>query len=399
MNSIRKYRLRSIFIFVCIFVFVLKFIPSYFLNVSEKYQYLTVFEGRSFSNRSVKKILIWNPFLTKEVRDGFRTCLAKCSLNCELSENKNDVSRSDAVLFHAYDLWPLYMNWIYTTPPNVEFPSIRHPDQVWVIFNKEPNCNIFWDATLLNGMFNWTVWYRRDATIWWPYGMKRPLTKSGKSRVKSQDLVHNNFQNKTKGIAGMISNCIDQAQRYKLVYGLQKYLHVDMYGQCYNNKCGIRKNPLERKCDDMIRKYKFYLAFENSHCKDYVTEKYWESLRRGQIPIVNWRNISTDIVIPNSYINVYDFKDIKSMSKYIHTVRNNETLYNSYFGWKAKYDYKEHCVTCAICHALNDRTIKAQVYHDLDGWVRDDSCPKFSIFSQLTKYMHWWLYWNLGIDI
>ena len=30
----------------------------------------------------------------------------------------------------------------------------------------------------------------------------------------------------------------------------------------------------------------FYLAFENSHCQDYITEKFWRALDKGIVPIV-----------------------------------------------------------------------------------------------------------------
>ena len=34
------------------------------------------------------------------------------------------------------------------------------------------------------------------------------------------------------------------------------------------------------------KKYKYYLAFENSNCVDYITEKFWDSLKHKLLPIV-----------------------------------------------------------------------------------------------------------------
>ena len=35
----------------------------------------------------------------------------------------------------------------------------------------------------------------------------------------------------------------------------------------------------------MLRKYKFYLSFENALCQDYITEKFFLALHSGVIPI------------------------------------------------------------------------------------------------------------------
>ncbi len=45
-----------------------------------------------------------------------------------------------------------------------------------------------------------------------------------------------------------------------------------------------------KRCQSRIQKdYKFYLAFENSLCKHYVTEKFWERIPYDMVPIVMGR--------------------------------------------------------------------------------------------------------------
>lgn len=57
---------------------------------------------------------------------------------------------------------------------------------------------------------------------------------------------------------------------------LQKYIPVDIYGACGTLKCAISE---KQKCDQMLNTdYKFYLAFENSLCYDYITEKFVRGL-------------------------------------------------------------------------------------------------------------------------
>ena len=63
-----------------------------------------------------------------------------------------------------------------------------------------------------------------------------------------------------------------------------------------------------------LRRYKFYLAFENGNCIDYICEKYWiNSLQNDIVPVVfgggNYSN--SKLAVPRSYINVMDFKSAK----------------------------------------------------------------------------------------
>jgi len=39
---------------------------------------------------------------------------------------------------------------------------------------------------------------------------------------------------------------------------------------------------------ELLKRYKFYLAFENSNVEDYVTEKVYQGLRVGSVPSRLW---------------------------------------------------------------------------------------------------------------
>jgi hypothetical protein len=76
-------------------------------------------------------------------------------------------------------------------------------------------------------------------------------------------------------VAWLVSNCRESNNRQKYAHELQKYIPVDIYGKCGTMKCPRSK---ENKCLEMLdRDYKFYLAFENANCKDYITEKFLEN--------------------------------------------------------------------------------------------------------------------------
>ena len=76
--------------------------------------------------------------------------------------------------------------------------------------------------------------------------------------------------------------------------------------------------------------YHFYIAFENSVCKDYITEKLWsQGYQRTIIPIVLKRDDVEPFVPPNSFIAADDFEDVKSLAAYLHYLIHNETAYMS----------------------------------------------------------------------
>uniref|UniRef100_A0A914LGN5 Fucosyltransferase n=1 Tax=Meloidogyne incognita TaxID=6306 RepID=A0A914LGN5_MELIC len=71
----------------------------------------------------------------------------------------------------------------------------------------------------------------------------------------------------------------------------------------------------------------FYLAFENSVCKEYITEKFW-NLKHLIVPIVLSRRIFNNTKIPdNVYIAVDDFNNVEELAKYLLYLQKNETAY------------------------------------------------------------------------
>ena len=90
------------------------------------------------------------------------------------------------------------------------------------------------------------------------------------SYLTSRPLV-NYAEGKTKIAAWFVSNCASQSKRMEMVRELQKYIDVDVYGDCGTMKCPRKR---EEDCRQMAAKtYNFYLSLENSLCLDYVTEK------------------------------------------------------------------------------------------------------------------------------
>jgi alpha-1,3-fucosyltransferase len=184
-----------------------------------------------------------------------------------------------------------------------DLPTHRFPHQRFVFFEMESPATTDYRPLLHNrtrfGFFNWTMTYRLDSDIVHrdSYGIVLPIQNStmtssypkvrlrGSSsaalhdRKDSDELV--NIASKKKLAVWFVSHCVTSNRREDYVKELSKYIPVDIYGKCGNLTCTNRN-----QCKEMIRKdYKFYIAFENSLCTDYVTEKLATGLIYDTVPV------------------------------------------------------------------------------------------------------------------
>lgn len=347
---------------------------------------IRIYTNVNFRSKVVKKILMWLPHANKDVVRLENECLKHCPVKCVVTGEKNDIENVDAIDFHLSNLWTEF--WSIGTRSIIDFPKYRRPDQVWIVSNMEPPQNLWGDLKVFNGLFNWTRWYRTDSTITWPYGFPHRLNRTERPEAVREFSGQNIFKRKTKGIIGRVSNCNAPNRRVSTIKRMGRYIKIDMQGACFGNPCGTPGDERDTECSRSLQDYKFFLAFENNDCVDYVTEKYWYALKRDQIPIVNWKNVNRNIVIPGSYINIYDFENIQSAMEYVQKVAENESLYNSYFDWRLSYVDRGICSSCEICKRLHDKDRPAQVIEDFDSWIRNDTCEKMGFKGEIQKYIY-----------
>lgn len=235
--------------------------------------------------------------------------------------------------------------------------------------------------------FNWTMTYLPESDIPLPYGRIEPLASAPNTESEQRHIQEsvrlsnvNPAKGKTKLVIWMVSNCHARSNRMKYVRELQKYLDVDIIST--EGKCGGKdlcpKMKNDDICYDMIEKtYKFYLAFENSICRDYVTEKFFNSIARNLVPIVLGGANYSAIAPKHSYINALEYSP-GELAAYMKELDENDALYAEFFWWKPHYRVVNLPQTnkesfCNLCAALHETPLEERKAKGLHKWYFEDS--------------------------
>jgi hypothetical protein len=168
-------------------------------------------------------------------------------------------------------------------------------------------------------------------------------------------------QNKSQIAAALISNCDYQSSdRNNYLQELNKTMPIRIFGKC-GESC-------PSNCNDFIAKnFKFLLAFENSLCNGYITEKFFNWLNYDIVPVVLGLGDYSYYIPKSAYINALDYESPLELGKYLSFLDQNKTAYNEYFVWKKyiKSDYftKPHHngFLCEMCIQLHLEDMLGQV--------------------------------------
>lgn len=200
-----------------------------------------------------------------------------------------DVTDYDAILFNSIDL-----------TIETKLPKVRSDKQIYVFVSTESSANYLMHEKF-NWFFNYTWTYKLDSDICYPYFVTRnkrgeviaPCKNIKWMNINDMDPISNSIKSKLrkKKIAAtwFVTNCrpnkrIDYLR--DLRNALQKFNHnVDVFGFCDANKKCLKDDMDD--CFALIESdYYFYLSFENSDTRDYVTEKLMNALDYYAVPVV-----------------------------------------------------------------------------------------------------------------
>eukprot|EP00904_Undaria_pinnatifida_P003174 jgi/Undpi1/12858/HiC_scaffold_7.g02525.m1 len=276
------------------------------------------------------KIQGWLEYLRPEFVKAARET---CPTECVFTDDKDLIPQSNGVLFHA------------PTHDKRDFPHTKPKGVSYVFVNLEPTTYkpvqaLTKDKKLMS-KFDITMTYERSSDVPLGYVGSSPTSRyfdSPKATFEAKDGF-----GAPDAIAAFVSNCkaSGATKRFEYMQQLMKHATVHSYGHCLNNReepvlvqGGGTTNRQQNKVD-VLGHYKFFLAFENNdQLTDYVTEKVYNGLQAGTLPIY-WGAKNIDDYVPKgSVVKTSDFSSPEALAKHLKFLSEDRDAYEAYFAWR-----------------------------------------------------------------
>lgn len=270
----------------------------YFVNCDEKQSKLIYVLLWTFT---ANQTWVYRPLEMGQKAFTSRNCTYQ---NCFITTNHSyfsSVLDFDVLIFNA-------VHFSHFPREYFPLPHNRSGSQLYVLACVEPAAYNFL-PDYIKGIFNLTWTYKLNSDIAHPYfvvknnmeeiiGPKRGIRWLNINDLPNiNSVVMQKLKNKRLAALWVGSDCFSK-NRIIYIKKLEKELEskhglkLDIFGKCGNQSVCPRDFTtgdynLLNKCYDIIESdYYFYLAFENSHSEDYVSEKVLHALNHLTVPIV-----------------------------------------------------------------------------------------------------------------
>ncbi|MCX2431614.1 glycosyltransferase family 10 domain-containing protein [Pedobacter sp. GR22-10] len=233
----------------------------------------------------------------------------------EITTRRQYMDKAIAIIFHMPTL---------SADDVILDQSRKKKNQLWIFWSMECELNYEWQSQKkILDLFDIFATYKFDSDVPVPY-----LYSGHRESLKPK------IVSKTQFVNAFISSDFNLSSRNEYLKDLMNYIDVDSYGKILNNK-QLKDDEGEPSKLNTISKYKFSLAFENAISKDYVTEKFFQPLMAGSVPVyLGAPNIEEFAPGNNSYINVNSFDSVKSLANYLIFLNENEAEYHEFQKWR-----------------------------------------------------------------
>lgn len=205
----------------------------------------------------------------------------------------------------------------------------KRPGQLWAAWCMESEVTVpaLADRDVLR-RFDVLITHRRDADIWYPYvGPSSLPALMSPPRPKTAEYPVAHFQ----------SNPYDRSGRTRWAAGLIRRMKVASYGAVLRTVGDAA--PVEGRDARLAisATHHFTLAFENSVAPDYVSDKFFDALIAGSVPVyLGAPNVADFAPAPRSYVDVADFGDPGRLAAYLDHLVRDPDAYAELLAWKTE---------------------------------------------------------------
>lgn len=224
------------------------------------------------------------------------------------------MQKADMVVFH-----------LPTLRYDLDVDLVKPEHQKWVGWSLEceENYPYMKDQEFMD-IFDYVMTYKKDADIVFPY-----------YKSNYGDLIIKSFKGIPRdNICMLVSSHLNKSSRQEYLKDLMKHTYIDSYGKLYNNQTLKDDNGRESKLR-LYEQYKFVISFENACATDYVTEKFYDPLLSGSVPVyLGANNIEDFAPGVNCYIDVRKYPNPKDLAEHLNACINDADLYMSYHMWR-----------------------------------------------------------------
>ncbi|XP_068558598.1 4-galactosyl-N-acetylglucosaminide 3-alpha-L-fucosyltransferase 9-like isoform X1 [Cebidichthys violaceus] len=297
-------------------------------------------------------MLLW--FWPENKRFDLQDCKTLFKIDgCTLTDDRSLYSRAHEVLVFHRAIQDDLSN-LPTSP--------RARIQRWIWFNTDlPNNTRRIEG--IQGLFNLTLSYRKDADI---HVRWRPTLKKN----SGEDFVLPKKERLLCWIVDSNDLHTKSGEGYSYYRELIKHIKVEVFHSSSTN--GENYFLTISSC-------KFYLSFEKSIHRDYITETFNGPLAVGTVPIVLGppRKNYEDFAPGTSFIHVNDFPDALALAQFLLGLDKDNEAYMRYFNWRQFFTVRRHLTeekhefAHAICQACRHVGLykEYRVVPDLYKWL------------------------------
>jgi hypothetical protein len=233
---------------------------------------------------------------------------------CSFTTDRRLFGKAAAVVFHIPSLRRI--GW-----------TRKRRSQLWVAWSMESEVN--YPALADPGFmrkFDLVMSYRRSADIWCPYLPKRHEFEAALAAPVPP---------KTGLVAMFQSASIDKSGRNAFARALMAHVDVHSYGRFLNNRVLPDGDSGRATKLSIASRYKFCIGFENSIAEDYVTEKFFDPLLAGSVPIY-WGADNAEAFAPgkSSFIDARKFSGAAALAEYLDKLDRDDDAYRAFLAWR-----------------------------------------------------------------